>query len=294
MKKTFLSINLRLHDEGGVAATPAIATDSGVATKGEKVVYGKQETPVDNVPVAEEQPKVQPVVDRKAEFEKLIDGEYKDLFTERTQSIINKRFKDTKTYEKQLADYDSTMFPLYSRYGIKPGDVASLQKAIDSDNTLFEQEAEKRGVDVGTLRYIKNLEQQNEITKQQNSLIERESTAQKFYADCLEQAKGMSAEYPDFNLEAECENEQFIGLLKSGVDMKTSYEVIHMNDIKVNVAKQAEQSVANTIKANGQRPTENGVASTTGVTVKSDVSKLTAADRAEIARRASRGETITF
>ncbi len=87
-------------------------------------------------------------------------------------------------------------------------------------------------------------------------------------------------------------------MLRAGVDVKTAYEVIHMDDIKTTVAqaagKQAETNVTNNIRAKGQRPAEAGAASPAGIIVKNDVHALTPSDRKEIARRVARGEKISF
>ena len=48
------------------------------------------------------------------------------------------------------------------------------------------------------------------------------------------------------------------------------------------------------LKAKQSRPAENGTSSKTAVIVKNDVSKLTRAERAEVARRAMLGEHIEF
>ena len=71
-----------------------------------------------------------------------------------------------------------------------------------------------------------------------------------------------------------------------------------MDDIKTSAARQAareaEKQVVDGIRAKGARPPENGTAAQSAFTVKGDVSKLTRKDREEIARRAARGEKITF
>ena len=59
-------------------------------------------------------------------------------------------------------------------------------------------------------------------------------------------------------------------------------------------AKTAEQKVVNKIRAGGARPMENGVQDQSASLVKPDVSQLSKADRAEIIRRAERGEKIRF
>ena len=54
------------------------------------------------------------------------------------------------------------------------------------------------------------------------------------------------------------------------------------------------KAIAKSVASRAKRPTEGAVSSQPSVEVKSDVSKLTKADREEIARRAARGEVISF
>ena len=86
--------------------------------------------------------------------------------------------------------------------------------------------------------------------------------------------------------------------MRSGVDVKTAYEVVHKDEIipaaMQIAAKTAEQKVVNKIRAGGARPMENGVQDQSASLVKTDVSQLSKADRAEIIRRAERGEKIRF
>ena len=80
--------------------------------------------------------------------------------------------------------------------------------------------------------------------------------------------------------------------------MEHAYKVIHMDSIMQGnaqvVAQQTSKATADNIRARGNRPKENAGSATPGVTYKSDVSKLTRKDRAEIARRVARGENISF
>ena len=74
--------------------------------------------------------------------------------------------------------------------------------------------------------------------------------------------------------------------------------MIHKDDIipaaMQFTAKTVEQKLTNKIIAGGARPSENGISSQSAAQVKSDVSQLTKADRAEIIRRVQRGEKIRF
>ena len=94
------------------------------------------------------------------------------------------------------------------------------------------------------------------------------------------------------------QNQKFVDLLRSNIDVRTAYEVLHKDEIipaaMQFTAKTVEQKLTNKIIANGARPAENGMAAQGAALVKSDVSQLTKADREEIIRRVQRGEKIRF
>jgi len=59
-------------------------------------------------------------------------------------------------------------------------------------------------------------------------------------------------------------------------------------------AQTTGQQMAAKIQSKASRPKENGTSSQSAVIVKNDVHSLSRAERAEIARRAARGESIKF
>ena len=126
----------------------------------------------------------------------------------------------------------------------------------------------------------------------------RKDNANKLYAQWMEQADSTKQIYPSFDLRAEMQNPKFLDLLRSNIDVRTAYEVMHKDDIIAGAmqftAKTVEQKLTNKIIAGGARPAENGNSSQGASVTKSDVSALTRADRAEIARRVARGEKISF
>jgi hypothetical protein len=112
------------------------------------------------------------------------------------------------------------------------------------------------------------------------------------------EAQTLKGIYQNFDIHTEAQNPQFMSLLRSGVPMQTAYEVVHMDDIKAGIqrmtASATEKQVTDNIRAKGQRPAENGTSSQSAFTVKDDVSKLSKADRRNIAVRSRRGESISF
>ena len=307
--KNFIpELNLHLfgegEGEGGTSAEGANGVNVGASlptVKGDKnplanVKYGIQE---------EAQAAAVPkktdvgVIDRNAEFEKLIKGEYKDLYDARVQDTIQKRLKSTKETVDKYNELAPTLDMLARKYGISDAsDIKALNKAIEEDDSYYEEEALEKGITVEQLKSIRKMERENAELKRQMSERANQEQAERDVARWMEQANEAKKTFPTLDLGEELKNPQFIGLLKSGVDVGTAYFAMHHDNLVPQAmqftAKQVEQKLTNKVIANGARPIENGINSQSSAVVKSDVSQLTKEDRAEIIRRVARGEKIRF
>ena len=304
-------LNLQLFAEGGDGGTGAEGATGATATaavsqkKGVKsnpladVKYGTQAEEAAPVAEVEATPApVEAVEDRNAKFEALIKGEYKDLYDQRVQDTVQKRLKGSKENEAKLNSLTPILDMLAKKYGVDASDIKALNKAIEEDDSYYEEEALEKGVSVEQLKAIRKMERENAELKKQMEEQNRRDNANKLYAQWMEQEQQTKSVYPSFDLRTEMQNPKFVDLLRSNIDVKTAFEVIHKDEIipaaMQYTAKQVEQKIANKIIANGARPTENGNSSQGASLTKSDVSQLTKADRAEINRRVARGEKITF
>lgn len=301
-------LNLQLFAEGAggdggtgaEGATGATVTAAGSQTKGVKsnpladVKYGIQAE--DNPPAAKVE--ATPTEDRNAKFEALIKGEYKDLYDARMQETIQKRLKGQKETVDRYNELTPTLEILARKYGVDASDVKALNKAIEEDDSYFEEEALEKGIPVEQLKEIRKMERENADLKRQMAEQKRKDSADQQYALWMKQAEEAKLTYPSLNLEAETQNPDFRQLLMAGVDVGTAYLVVHKDQVipaaMQYTAKAVEQKLTNKVIANGARPTENGNSSQGATVVKSDVSTLSKADRAEIIRRVQRGEKIRF
>ena len=304
----FLKLNLQLFadgagaGDGGTGADGASGVQVGVPslqTKGEKnplagVKYGIQPEDAQTADVQE----VTDGVDRNAEFEKLIKGEYKDLYDARVQDTIQRRLKGTKETVDKYNALAPTLEMLSRKYGVDASDIEALNKAIEEDDAYYEDEALEKGITVEQLKSIRKMERENAELKRQMREQNARENADRIYAAWMQQADALKGVYPSFDLNAELTNPRFVDLLRNNVDVRTAYEVLHKDEIipaaMQFTARQVEQKLTNKIIAGGSRPTENGINSQSSVVVKSDVSQLSKEDRAEIIRRVARGEKIRF
>lgn len=331
--KKLLGIRLDLFDgaaaggEGaGAAASAGAAGDTNSAVPGNtrrgksgeysNVKFGKQQTQTvttgnadgqtdAGTPDAGEKVGVQSTSDtleaRKKAYYELVNGEYKDLFAQDTQRIINERFKDYKALEKRVQDTGAVMDLLMQRYKIADGDVAKLTTAVENDTAYWSQAAEEAGMSVEQYMQFQKLQRDNAALLKEQRRREGQEAADRQLARWAREEQEVRQTYPSFDLKAELENEQFRFLItnaKSPVPLKHAYEVVHMDEIKAGIArmqaKATEKQVVDSIRAKGARPAENGTSSQSAFTVKDDVGKLSAKDMAEINRRVMRGERISF
>ena len=238
-------------------------------------------------------------IDRNAEFEKLIKGEYKDLYDARVKDTVQKRLKSTKETVDKYNSLSPMLETLGKKYGVDFNDADALIKAIEEDDSFYEQEALEKGITVEALKEIKKMERENATLKKQMDELNAKENADRQVASWMQEAESVKAISPSFDLGVELQNPRFIDLLNvPGVDVRTAYELTHKDDIIAGAmqftAKTVEKKLADKVMANGSRPAENGMNSQAASLTKSDVSQLTKAQRADINRRVLGGERVSF
>lgn len=317
MRKIF-KLNLQLFGEGGgTGAGPASGDSTGNGSSGaegagvnsefaaptgranslENVIYGTAAQDIAN-PESGETAKTPK--EKAQSFEDLIKGEYKEEYQKRIQKNINERFKDYQNIQNQLKSQNDIISRLSEKYGVQ-GNLEALAKAIDADESFYEQEALERGVSVETLKEIKTLERQVQQYQQIEQTKAQEEAGQKLYGEWIEQGNALAQKYgiADFDLNAEIDsNPEFVSLLRSGVSVEGAYKAIHFDDMltgaMATTANTVKQQMANNIASRNARPMEGGASSQTSQVFKQDVNALTKADRAEIMKRVARGAIISF
>ena len=300
--------------QGETQASPA-STRRGKSGEYQNVIFGKQAKPAeageggdpegqqrssdagsDNKPDASTTSNT--LEAKRRAFQDLVNGEYKDIYTEETQRIIDRRFRETRNLEQQVGQYQPVIDMLMQRYQIGDGDMGKLSQAIENDDAYWSEAAEEAGMSVEQYKQFQKLQRENEALLRQQRQRQNDQRAQQQLQQWYGEAEQVKGLYPSFDLNAEVKNPQFLSMLRAGVPVQHAYEVVHMDQIKAGVAamqaKATEKQVVDGIRAKGARPQENGTTSQGAFIVKDDVSKLSKRDRAEIIRRAARGEHIEF
>ena len=294
MKHLFRWLDLQLFAEGdgGTAAgtTGAAADQSDLSG----VVYGKQAE--ETAPDAGAQQQEEPARDLGKEFEKLIKGEFKDVYAKRVQDTVTRRLKATSADVEAFHAVQPVLQMLSQRYGVDAADIKALSAAIEEDDSLYQAEAERMGVSVDQVKSIRKTERENHQLKEQLREQENRQKMEQNLAKWAQEAQAIAQKYPGLDLEKELANPPFFSALMNGASVEGAYWGLYHDQLIPQAmqytAQETERKLVNKIQAQAKRPTENGAGA--GVTVKSDVSQLSDKDMDEIIRRARRGEKIRF
>lgn len=293
-------VNLQLFAEGGdtasgtsgVTGSDPGSQSTGVDSNSEGTQYGtKGNGTVQN-------PAVQEGTDISARFDEMIKGEFKETYNQRVQDIVQKRLKSSKETVDKYNALVPTLEMLGKKYGVDATDIDALSKAIEDDDSYYEEEAMAKNMTVEQLKAMKKIERENASLKRQMEAERARQNADRVYATWMQEADATKQVYPSFDFKAEMQNPKFQELLRNHIDVRTAYEVIHKDEI-IPAAMQfavqtAEKNFTNKVIANGLRPVENGNSSQATSSVTSDVSQLSKAERARINARVANGERITF
>lgn len=307
------NINLQLFADGGAAGGDggaAAAAGNGDATGVQAPDAGvqknrrKRENPLANVQYGIQQQKSAPAetaaeqgTDTEETFDSLIKGKFKADFDSHVQNIIRERFKSHQNDSAELEELRKLKAAVGKKFDVAEDNLAGMIEAVEYDEEALEVEAAQRGMTTDALKTVKRLENQNEQLKQREQKSIVEQRMQQHYNTLAQQGEAVKAMYPGFDLMQEMQNPTFARLTAPGVGIpvQQAYELVHLKEIQAQQAQQQAQAFAKSVKANGARPSENGLRGEQAAsTVKTDPRQLTRADREEIKRRVARGERIVF
>ena len=288
-------LNLHLFDgaEGGAAPAAGGAEAAAAADSGAAVQQGQAAEPT--APTFEERMKA-------------LKAEFPDEHGKYMQSQFGKRMKASQDAAKAAQDQLDVITPMLStlsmRYGIDASDTAALAKAVADDTSFLEDVAAEKGMSVE--EYLTDQANQAKIRKADEIIREREMQ-ERFntqMAGWENEGEALKAFYPQFDLHKELAHpetgERMLSLLSRGVDVRSAYEVIHMQELTAGAmaktAQVVQEKTVNNIRARGMRPQENGVGGSGAAVqqVAKSPAEMTRKERDAIARRVMRGERVTF
>ena len=276
--------NLFLFDgEGtGVEGAAAAGQQDGRAAE----AAGATESAADSQAAAETD-----AADLEGEFEGMITGKYKDQYDRRVQDIINRRLRGVKNLRDTVKAQQPIIDLLKERYGAE----ADLLKALEEDDANLSREAEELNLSKEQLLEKKRQVRQQRMAEQE----ERQRRNQEIIDGWNREAEAMREKYGNFDLEREFENQEFADLvIRGGIPIEMAHKVVHVDEYLqgaiAETAKQVKAATAETIRARGNRPVENGMGAAPAVSTVRNFNEMSVNEINDILRRAAQGEKVTF
>lgn len=246
--------------------------------------------------------------DPDAEFEDLIgkSGKYNKQFTARVDEILKKRHGQTEGMKSEISaltgkveEYERGLAPLYQLYGVQ--NVGELYDKISANSSFWEEEAERRGMTASELQAqikrdmeLAELRRENERLKSAEEGRANEAKQRAQYEMWDAQVAKLRESVPDFDMQSEMENNRdFAKLIRAGIGIDMAYNMTHMDEQISRAKEDGRKEAAEQIAQRKARPKENAAAYSGGASITPKM-PTTAAERAEVAKRAARGEMIDF
>jgi uncharacterized protein YajQ (UPF0234 family) len=206
----------------------------------------------------------------KVPYDELIKGDYKDEHKAYMDKAISERFKKYKGLEETNGKLKGILDIVASKYGVDPNDenfLDTLNQKIEADDSYYEDYAMKHDVSTEEARKIVTMERKVAQIEAQEEARRKQEQMQQHMMILRKNAEATKARFPQFDLDAEMQDEKFRRLCAvNNGDTTAAYMACHWNQIlpaQVSMAaQQAQVQTAQAVAANKARPIENGISST--------------------------------
>lgn len=291
----------------GNALSPAMSAEGGADAGAPQNGEPSAEETTGEAQQQEEPKQADPAQKRRA-FGQLMQGEYAAEFEEAMQRAAQLAVQSVQ----ENPAVKGLLEALGEAYGIDAGNAENLEaltEAVKSgkvkNDEYYETLAAERGISVKTARELDRMEgelQRANAEKQRAEQIrqaaEHQQRAAAVRAQWEAEAAQLKEKYPAFELDEVLNNPSVADMIRRGIGLEAAYRAAYfdqlMTESTARTAKQVEQGVAARIQQRAQRPAENGAHPGAAAETKVDVAHMTAKQRAELAKRARRGERIVL
>lgn len=270
---------------------------------------GTQETQEEK-PEEQKEPEPKPTdpAEKRKAFGQLMQSEYAAEFEEALQRASEMAVQNVLDNPAVKGLMDA----LGEAYGIdvqSADNLAALTEAVKNgkvkNDEYYETLAAERGISVKTAREMDRMEselQRANAEKQRAEQIrqaaEHQQRAAAVRAQWEAEAAQLKVKYPAFELDEVLNNPSVADMIRRGIGLEAAYRAAYFDQLMeastARTAQQVEQGVTARIQQRAQRPAENGAHPGGAAEMKVDVAHMTAKQRAELAKRARRGERIVL
>ena len=284
-----LRLNLQLFAEGGEGGDGGSASATGeaaVGNPGENIPAHIPErakkfyqTAVEKTQIKKESPAkpaepsqttTETKATEKLSYADLIKSDdYKDEHKAYMDKTIGDRLKKYKGLEENYGKAKATLDIVANKYGVNPEDenfLEVLNQKIEADDSYYENYAMEHDVSTEEARKIVTMERKvAQIEAERQEQAKQEAMRQQIML-LRQNAEKTKAQFPNFDLDTEMQDEKFRRLCAvNNGDTTSAYMACHWNEIipaQVQLAtRQVQEQTAKAVASNKARPIENGMSS---------------------------------
>lgn len=224
---------------------------------------------------------VQGTTDKKTSYADFIK-EHPEEHKAYMDKTISDRLKKYKGIEEDNAKYKGILDTVAYKYGVSADDenfLSILKEKIDADDSYYENYAMEHDISPEEARRIVTMERKAAQYDAEKAQMEKQEQMRQHIMVLRQNAEKTKAQFPQFDLEAEMQDERFRRLCAANNgDTTAAYMACHWNEIlpaTVQMAsKQIQMQTANSVASNKARPTENGISSKASSVVQNNFSNM--------------------
>ena len=296
-----LLFNLQLFGEGGDGGDGGTASATGesmVGTSGENIpasipekakkYYKKamEKNPGKPSNVTQPTNESKPTTEKLSYADLIKSDDYKEEHKAYMEKTINDRLKKYKGMEDNLSKATSTLEIVANKYGVNPNDenfLEVLNQKIEADDSYYENYAMEHDISTEEARRVVTMERKVAQIEAQKQEEARQEQMRQRIMTLRQNAEKTKSQFPQFDLEAEMQNEKFARLCAANNgDTTSAYIACHWNEIipsTVQMAqKQVQKQTAQAVASNKARPIENGLSSSAPSVVETNFKNMSLAE----------------
>lgn len=214
-------------------------------------------------------------------------------YNAKMQKTVQKRLSKLKGADDAMKTLSPALEMMAKRYGVDATDYGALSNAMLDDDAFYQQRALDMGVSVDVAKRLDQAERLEQARQRDAELSEQERQIREHLAGLYQQAEALKQRFPDFDLDREMQNRDFVYMTQpgSGLSVEDAYFALHRQEIMESARQSAQRAMASTIASGQMRPNETGTKK--AGTAPAARPNMTKEHREELKARFRNGETIT-
>ena len=191
-------------------------------------------------------------------------------YNKEMQAVVRSRLKSEKSAEDALGKMAPAIEVMARKYGLdaKNVDYEALAKAINDDDTYYEEKALEMGTSIETAKRVDQMERDTERQKAMEQRTLQEQALQQHFISLERQGEELKKIFPSFDLRTELQNPAFARMTAPGkgiMSVEDAYRAVHRNEIDAAagqiIAQKTAEKISNAIQSGSRRPDEAGTSS---------------------------------